>query len=389
MQKLEIWLSQRQQHRQAKREQLANEIAHRLKVERTGETEPKLSPEEAEQLAAFQEQQTAAKIAANPLRRIAWSSKRQATALLQSKNPIILLPRFFVWEIPKWTIASVQVLLQSNTVKLLAVPVFGAIITTATTINEREEKEQIKTFDEYISQIDKLTFEHGLLSEEPSPGAIVLARGRTLATLYKLDAKRRKNLVAFIYTSGLHKGKEEKAPILSFEFANLEKLDFRQADFRDFHFRHAYFWKSKLQQTTFQNADLRETRLMETDLRESDLGGADLREAVLRKADLRKAWLQDTDLKKANLKDAKLKRANLEGADLRATNLEGASFTGANLKDANLTDALIETNDEFLNIFLSNSGLETAYLCNTTMPDGEIRNDNCGEKWADPYEDDN
>lgn len=310
MQRFKSWLSTRSQHQEERLDNLVNAIAHELWLERTGGTQENISPEEAERLAALQDRQTAEKIAANPIRKIVWSGGKQLKAFTQSEDPILKFVRFFVWEIPKWNITALKLFLQSDIVKLLAVPVVAAILTTTTTISERREREQVETFDEYLNQIDKLMLEHGLLSDKPDPGAVVLARGRTVATLRKLDLKRRRELIAFIQASGLHRGEEA---VISFEGANLRKLDFQDTDLSDFNFKAA------------------------------DLSGANFEGAILWRvnmagASLFEAKLQNTDLWEANLEGAELQRASLEKANLNGTNLEEAWFCDTTMDDGEVND---------------------------------------------------
>lgn len=85
-----------------------------------------------------------------------------------------------------------------------------------------------------------------------------------------------------------------------------------------------------------------------------NLRGSDLRNADLRGADLSEANLSNANLNGADLSQATLFQANLEGADL-----DYADLTDADLEQANLVNAQIR-----MTIF-----------CNTTMPDGTVRDD--------------
>jgi hypothetical protein len=76
--------------------------------------------------------------------------------------------------------------------------------------------------------------------------------------------------------------------------------------------------------------------------------------ANLEGIDLSGANLNSSILQHINLKNANLKNANLEGAHLENSNLEGAKVDGIKYKNAK--------------------------FCNTTMPDGIVRNDNCEGK---------
>jgi len=78
-------------------------------------------------------------------------------------------------------------------------------------------------------------------------------------------------------------------------------------------------------------------------------------------ANLTGANLYDAELVWANLTDANLTDANLRQAQMWMANLTGANLTGANLIYADLR--------------LVN--LTNAKFCNTTMPDGNKRNDGC------------
>ena len=59
-------------------------------------------------------------------------------------------------------------------------------------------------------------------------------------------------------------------------------------------------------------------------------------------------------------------RARYEGADLNNVNLKGAVLSEADLTDANLSWANLREAD-----------VEAAIPCNTLMPDGGTRNDDC------------
>ncbi|MEM8638253.1 MAG: pentapeptide repeat-containing protein [Cyanobacteria bacterium P01_G01_bin.54] len=363
MQQLKTWFAKRNQHRAERLETLANEIAHELWRERTGGDEPQMSPEEAERLAALQDRQTGEKIAVSPLRRLMWGGRQQLKIFIQSKNPIAQFTRFFVWEIPKWNITALKLFLQSDIVKILAVPVVAAIITTTTTINERREREQVETFDEYLNQIDTLTFEQGLLTDEPSPGAVVLARGRTIATLRKLDLQRRKELIAFIQASGLHKGEEA---VISFEGANLKKLDLQGADLRGFNFKRA-----NLSEINLAGAKLRDANLQESSLLKANLKGADLQRANLENVDFSLANLKSTNLSNTNLQRTLFVFTNLKKADFWGVDLKGAYLSNVNLKRASLWNANLQGAD------LQEVNLKGVQYCNTIMPNGEVKNDDC------------
>jgi uncharacterized protein YjbI with pentapeptide repeats len=53
-------------------------------------------------------------------------------------------------------------------------------------------------------------------------------------------------------------------------------------------------------------------------------------------------------------------------ADLRNADLRGVSFANGSLEGANLVGAKTDAGFE-----------ASSFLCNTTMPDGRVRNDSC------------
>ncbi len=68
--------------------------------------------------------------------------------------------------------------------------------------------------------------------------------------------------------------------------------------------------------------------------------------------------------------------SDLTGANLSGAIIEETSFKGSNLTHANLMGAKPEP--EYGSNTLDLTGkLQDATLCNTIMPDGTIRNDNC------------
>lgn len=125
-----------------------------------------------------------------------------------------------------------------------------------------------------------------------------------------------------------------------------------------------------------------------------DLSGANLSGANLALANLSKAHFKGTNLSNAkligaNLTDAyfvraNLSHANLSGADLSKTNLRSATLKYANLYETNLSAAFVPLAD-LSNVQLNDAkGItkaeaETAYLCQTILPDGTKSDRDCRE----------
>jgi hypothetical protein len=120
------------------------------------------------------------------------------------------------------------------------------------------ERAQDDALQAYYKQVGDLLTEHDLKKTKPDDDVALLARAQTLAVVRRLDAKRKSDLVLFLYGAGLIK-----------------------------------------QATLIVN-----------------LGGADLRGAALRLADLHGADLSDADLRGADLRGANLTYARLRRADL-------------------------------------------------------------------------
>ncbi len=87
-----------------------------------------------------------------------------------------------------------------------------------------------------------------------------------------------------------------------------------------------------------------------------DLTGANLRFANMKGVNLHLADLTDADLTGADLTDANLNNVNFKNATLRGTNMTNANLSWANLRGADM---------------------EGAVYCNTLMPDGGTKNDDC------------
>jgi uncharacterized protein YjbI with pentapeptide repeats len=81
--------------------------------------------------------------------------------------------------------------------------------------------------------------------------------------------------------------------------------------------------------------------------------------------------LSGANLSNAHFADSALCNANLTGACLRDTKFYEPLLVGANLTNVDLSES-------FINLELANiDRIRGAILCNTTMPDGSIRNDHC------------
>jgi len=269
--------------------------------------------------------QQAEKIVQSPLR----------TALFKLNQPLLRLRpparraiTFVGQDIPRWIFVSLP---QVEMVKLVALPLILAGATSIITRQLQWEANQTATLDSYFDHLEKLTFTQGLLDDEPKNGAIVLARGRTIATLRKLDLERKKQLMAFLQASDLVQVEldidekenisfvEGNEPVISFEEANLQGIDLRGVSMMHTDLRIADLEKANLAGTMFVVANLTGANLTGANLEGAYLGLANLESVGLRNANLKGANLQ-----RNNLKLAMMEGANLKGAVLLEVNLEGA-----------------------------------------------------------------
>ena len=115
------------------------------------------------------------------------------------------------------------------------------------------------------------------------------------------------------------------------------------------------------------------------DLRGAELGRWKIAEANLFSADLTGANLYWTTLTNAFLWKADLSGADLRHADLRGADLRDAILVGADLYEADLTDADLTGAKSKGGFYLSESELNEAILCRTTMPQGNENHSGCNE----------
>ncbi len=301
----------------------------------------------------------AEKIVHSPLKKTLFASNRY---LQRFKETLIRSSNFFVFDIPRWFIFSAPKL---EWIKLLAVPLVLAAAGSIITSQIQREANQNAALKEYFDQLDTLVFDQGLLSDNPSDGAIVLTRGRTVAALRELDHPRRQQLISFLLASGLARVDGDAESIASFRDQNLSGIDFGEMD---------------LTKIDFQEASLREANLKESFLDEANLQGVNLRNANLEWARLFQANLKGANLNGANLKSSTLNGANLEGSFLSAANLEGAQLGGTNFKGARFYYATLR------GAYLSGASLEGAFMIGVNLKGAYLFQANlkgASLRWAD------
>jgi uncharacterized protein YjbI with pentapeptide repeats len=301
--------------------------------------------------------------------------------------------------------------------QLLVIPLALAVIAILFNRSERKNEQRIASdnqqeaaLQEYIKEMSEILLEKNLRKSEVDAEVRKIACIRTLTVLHRLDNSRKKNIVQFLYESGLI---DKNEPIVNLRGANLNRVSLfgvslDGTNLNGANLREANLGGASLYGTNLQGADLTRAilsmsrvnkvdlrrayipkatyfvlnplgraflsgyfegmvqRWSETNLQEANLGHALLAEADLRGTNLTRADLHSAFLVKANLQSAKLSGANLHGAilieaNLQGTNLQDSTLAGANLQGANLQDSIL--NDARLQIAdLSKANLGKASL---------------------------
>lgn len=140
--------------------------------------------------------------------------------------------------------------------------------------------------------------------------------------------------------------------MLDFSSASINNSDFTESIFED-----ARFISSNLIKNCFDFAGLRH---------------ASFREAAISKTSFKEAVLEGVNFEGTTIEHTDFDNANLSKALFKDTKFEDVSFEGAILEKT-----------KFINVDLQGASkitmkqLESALLCNTTLPNGEICNRNC------------
>ena len=216
---------------------------------------------------------------------------------------------------------------------------------------EQDRIIRAQSLDSYFDGISTLLLldEDGIFTDT----ARSLTKGRTDAILKILKADEKRNLIAFLYGSGLISSNGDGEPAM----VALSGSDLSEVELNGTALPNAGFGMANLRGASIKEADLDGVDLRGADLSEADLTGSDLSlanlhgviapGAILSGVDLSHAVLSGADLRGADpsgsdLTSTDLSGSNLHGADLRDAKLDNANLSGANLRDANLTGAVLQ-----------------------------------------------
>ena len=164
-----------------------------------------------------------------------------------------------------------------------------------------------------------------------------IATSRTILTLRELDESRNMIVIGFLKESKLIR--RDPANEITQEDYKQQQAEYKQCLINKA--------KNCSRPSPPSPISLEESNLSNVNFHQVDLNTINLKKASLRSANLTQAILIETDL---------------EGADLRGADLTGANLTGANLKNAHLPAKEL---------------LKGVRYCDTTMPDGNKKNDDC------------
>ena len=216
---------------------------------------------------------------------------------------------------------------------------------------EQDRIIRAQSLDSYFDEISTLLLldEDGIFTDT----ARSLTKGRTDAILKILKADEKRNLIAFLYGSGLISSNGDGEPaMVALSGSDLSEVELNGTALPNAGFGMANLRGAPIKEADLDGVDLRWADLSEADLTGSDLSlanlhgviapgailsGVDLSHAVLSGADLRGADLSGSDLTSTDLSGS-----NLHGADLRDAKLDNANLSGANLRDANLTGTVLQ-----------------------------------------------
>jgi uncharacterized protein YjbI with pentapeptide repeats len=289
---------------------------------------------------------------------------------------------------------------------VIAIPIvvgFGAAWFTAQQgkVSDREntDNQREKALQDYIDKMSELMLHEKLRGSAKEDDVRKIARGRTIAILFQLDARRIGFIFEFLQETGLMSSKPN-SNIVSLNQANLSKINLSRANLWEANFSGAILVDADLSETNLHGADLSKSNLSKSNLSNANLNAADLDGANLGDANLRKAdFFGVTFSKGINLHGADLSGADLSGADLskinysvpfliadeigkpvkkpifREANLSRATFNGADLSGIDLSGANLNE-AQLLEANLKRANLREAILAGSNLREANLREAN-------------
>lgn len=202
-----------------------------------------------------------------------------------------------------------------------------------------EDAQREAALQSYIDRMTQLLLENNLRASDKNAEVRIVARTLTLTVLPRLDPRRKRAIVQFLYESELIGTPAKTTPVVQLVQADLSGADLQEVKLQDADLSGADLSGADLSFSDLKGARLRGANLNRAHLQEAHLNRADLEAARLFKARLETASLRGANLRKAHLEEADLWIACLEGADLQEANLRKAHLEGASLTDIQYDDA--------------------------------------------------
>lgn len=176
---------------------------------------------------------------------------------------------------------------------------------------DKQKEELLQT---YLNQMTELLLKNNLRISDENEEVRYIARAYTMIVLSRLDSKRKKCVLEFLYESELILWKA-KGYVLRLAGANLIGADLRNI--------------------YLNGADLTDARLASANLTGAHLSFTKLDNANLRGANLSRAYLNGASLIHTNLNRANLRYADLYGIDLKGAHLKNVKLTKKQIKQIN------------------------------------------------------
>lgn len=236
--------------------------------------------------------------------------------------------------------------------------------------DERHERE----LQSYFDRMTELLLEKDLLNTYEESEVRAVARARTLAVLFSLDAGRRLAVLRFLREISMRREKTQAQLDAVTEWDPSETFLFsmKGAFLPDFKPK-GHFFSTYLSGLICNGIDIHEIELTSANLTRAKMTNCNLSNARLVGADLRQVVLYGCNLSGATLLNANAEDINLIGADLSNANLIGTNLTDAQLRRANLTGA------QLMKANLSGASLDAEQLTQSRGLMGAIMPN--GHKW--------
>ena len=231
-----------------------------------------------------------------------------------------------------------------------------------------EDNQREAALQTYIDKMSELLLEKKLRDSKSEDEVRKIARVRTLTVLTRLDKRRKRSILQFLYESGLIK---KDKYIIDLQGADLNGADLSHTDLRGADLSYANLSTANLRGANLEGADLEGTHLEEANLISANLEGANLSGRILRLAGIDVNDPIAAAVMEANLTGAQLDRASLMGTRLVRAKLSRASLVAADLYDANLMEADL-TRACLLRAYLNEAHLQRANLFEASLHGADL-----------------